>query len=132
MGDQALRDLRPQAQAVVERVAIYFTGQVQKTLSGKRTGRIYRVSRTGRLHQASAPDEPPAVLTGRLRQSIAWTPPKWEGNTVSSEVGTNVVYARRLEYGGVDSRGVKILKRPYWAPTILRISGAVGRLFETL
>lgn len=130
MGDELLAELRPKAEATVERVAMYFTGEVQKTLSGRRSGKPYRIGKRGRTHIASAPGEPPAVLTGRLRQSIGWSEPKWEGDTVSSEVGTNVVYARRLEFGGIDSRGVKIEARPYWAPTILRIEPTVERMFE--
>lgn len=131
MGDEILMGMRGRAEAAVERAAMLFTGELQRTLSGKRSGRIYLIGKSKREHQASAPGEPPAVLTGRLRQSMTWTTPHWDGDlTVTSEVGTNVVYARRLEYGGIDSRGVKIEKRPYFAPTILRIESAINAIFE--
>lgn len=130
LGEDVLAEIRPKAEAAVERTAMFFAGQVQKTLSGKRSGRAYRVGKRG-VHIASAPGEAPAVLTGRLRQSIAWTKPTWpDQNTVQSEIGTNVVYARRLEYGGIDSRGVKLAARPYWAPTFLRVQESMARMME--
>jgi phage gpG-like protein len=132
LGEDILAELRPRAAQAVERSVIHLTGEVQRTLAGKRTGRSYKVSKTGRLHIASAPGEPPAVLTGRLRQSIAFTAPEWEGNTVSARVGTNVAYARRLEYGGIDSRGVKIDARPYWAPAYLKAEPVISRFLEAL
>lgn len=131
LGDELLKQMRPRAEAAVGNAARLFAGEIQLTLAGPRHGRIYQIGKHHNIaHQASAPGEPPAVLTGRLRQSIAWTKPHWSGNTVTSEVGTNVKYARRLEYGGMDSRGVMIEKRPYFAPTILRIEPAIAAIFE--
>lgn len=130
LGDDEFRDLRPRAEAAVRRAVIRLTAGVQLTLTGARHGRVYRVSKTGRLHVASAPGEAPAVLYGRLRQSIAWTEPTWEGNTVSAEVGTNVEYARRLEWGGVDGRGVRLLPRPYMEPTVQRMAGEIAAILE--
>lgn len=80
---------------------------------------MLKLHRATRKHIASAPGESPAVLTGLLRRSITQSPVAWDGQTVSATVGTNVVYARRLEFGGVDRRGVRILPRPYVAPTML-------------
>ena len=37
-------------------------------LSGPKTGRLYRIKGRRRRHRASAPGEPPANLTGRLRR----------------------------------------------------------------
>lgn len=39
------------------------------------------------------------VRTNRLRSSIRATAPRIEGNSVVSEIGTNVVYARVHEFG---------------------------------
>lgn len=130
LGDDEFRELRPRAEAAVRRAVIRLTGAVQQTLTGPRSGRVYVISKTGRVHVASAPGEPPAVLYGRLRQSIAWTEPEWEGNTVTAEVGTNVEYARRLEFGGVDARGVRILPRPYFEPTVQRLSAELAAILE--
>lgn len=130
LGDDAFRELRPRAAAAVRRAAISLTAGVQQTLTGARSGRVYKISKTGRLHVASAPGEPPAVLYGRLRQSITWTEPVWDGNTVTAEVGTNVEYAARLEYGGIDRRGVRMLPRPYMEPTVLRMARTIAEILE--
>jgi phage gpG-like protein len=72
-------------------------------------------------------------LTGRLRQSIAWTKPVWrDANTIESTIGTNVAYARRLEYGGTDKRGVRIEKRQYWEPTFLRCEAKMNAMLAAL
>lgn len=96
------------------------------------------VSRTksGRLVglNPSVPPNPPHVLTGRLRQSIAWEV-EATSTEVIGRVGTNVVYARRLELGfvGTDAAGRNINQepRPYLRPSlhenraeILRLLGA--------
>lgn len=130
MGDEELARLREPAALAVHRAALHFEGAVKKTLSGKRSGRIYRVSRKGRLHQASAPGEPPAVMFGALRQSITSTEPVWDGWQVSCEVGTNLVYARRLEWGGVDRRGIRILPRPYFEPTFVKEEENINAILE--
>ena len=97
------------------------------------SGEEYR--RKGIIHRASAPGEPPAVDTGRLRASISsnWTGSGMARGEVNRKakgeegkekakpedgvgqptkeltgvVGTNVEYARRLELGfvGADSLG---------------------------
>jgi hypothetical protein len=69
----------------------------------------------------STPPDPPHVLTGRLRQSIAWEVERTE-TAVIGRVGTNVVYARRLELGfvGTDAAGRNINQapRPYLRPSL--------------
>lgn len=61
------------------------------------------LARTGKNRKA-------LILTGRLRNSIAWTV---RGDAIV--VGTNVVYARIHQYGGYAGRGrkVRIPARPY-------------------
>lgn len=145
MGAEELEKLRATAEVAVDRAGLILESEVKRTLgpdSGPRTGAIYVVPASsargpsgGRRknpprHQASAPGEAPAVLFGRLRQSINHSAPKWEGWTVSTEVGTNVEYARRLEWGGVDSRGVRILPRPYFEPSFLRAEPAIEAALE--
>jgi hypothetical protein len=132
LGEEALKELRPTAEAAVLRAALLFTGELKKTLSGPRHGRAYKVSRTGALHIASAPGEPPAVLYGRLRQSIDWIGPTWDGWTVSAEVGTNVEYGALLEFGGLTGRAhrTRILARPWMEPTVLRITPAIEQILE--
>lgn len=133
MAQRELEKLRASAEVAIDRAGLHLESAVKRTLGpdgGPRTGIAYRVSQSGPLHIASAPGEPPAVLWGKLRQSITHSPPQWEGWVVWTEVGTNVVYARRLEWGGIDSRGIRILPRPYFAPTILREEEAVDRILD--
>ena len=80
-----------------------------ETLSGTRTGRTYRVPGTGRTYTASAPGEPPAQATGRLRQSIA-TEVTREGGDIIGRVGTDQSYGKMLEFG---THGGKIKPRPW-------------------
>jgi phage gpG-like protein len=106
--------IKPTERAIMK-ATLFYEGRVKKKLSGPRSGRIYIVN--GRPHQASAPGEPPASMTGALRQSITHTDVIWEGFEAHAEVGSNKPYAARLEWGGVDDRGIRILPRPYFSAT---------------
>ena len=143
MGDELLREIRGEAEGNVLAAVVYFATEIKVTLSGARSGRTYRVSKTGALHVASAPGEPPAVLTGNLRNSVGYSMPAWDGLTVGAEVGPGLgqppadgspdpstTYARRLEWGGVDRRGVRMLPRPYMEPTAIRVQPTLERLLE--
>lgn len=68
---------------------------IVKVLRGPRSGRFYRVPGTNALYQASAPGEPPASRTGRLRTSIDTSATSNE----SVKVGTPVIYGLHLERG---------------------------------
>lgn len=129
MGEEELTRLLVPSMLAVERAAQHFANAVKKTLTGPRHGRIYRVR--GRLHQASAPGEPPAVLRGELRQSITVGEVIHEGWDISCEVGSALDKALRLEVGGVDSRGVRILPRPYFEPTYIQEEDALIAILET-
>lgn len=94
LGDDLLRKLRPRAEAAVKDSLLLLEGAAKELLSRPGSGRIYE-----RFHRASAPGEPPAPDTGRLRASITHEGPTWFGNTVEGEWGTNVEYADDLEYG---------------------------------
>lgn len=140
LDDELLEALKPDAERAVFLAGQHFANEIKVTLTGKRRGRSYKVSKTGRLHVASAPGEPPAVLFDNLRGSVGHTDPKWEGLAVSSEVGPGIAagrkanvskaYARRMELGGGDSRGVYIAPRPYMEPTAMRVEPEIGRIME--
>lgn len=74
--------------------------------SPPKTGRLYQ--RRGRVHQASAPGEPPATDTGRLAKSIRAGRPEVAGMVVRCTVQVRAKYARALEYGTQ-----RIAPRPY-------------------
>jgi len=140
MSDAVLMALRPKAEKAVFRGGQRYANEIKRTLTGARHGRTYKVSRTGRLHVAAAPLEPPAVLFGNLRNSVGHTDPHWEGQSVSVEVGpgltggdesrVSTAYARRQEYGGTDKRGVYVPPHPYMAPTALRMEAILPTIFE--
>jgi len=62
----------------------------------------------------SAPGEPPAVDTGRLRASITHRV-ETEGEEIAGYVGTNVEYATDLEFGTS-----KMAERPFMIPAVER------------
>jgi hypothetical protein len=141
--DSLMKELRVPAEQAMKMALVRFEGIVKETLTGARSGRTYKVSQTGALHVASAPGEPPAVRMGNLRNSVGHSGPRWEGGTVSGEVGPGLgqapsgddpdpskSYARRLELGGADSRGIMIEPRPYMAPSGLKAEPQMELIFR--
>lgn len=108
----------------VERACIHLQNQTKKTLTGQRSGRIYRVAGTKQRYQASAPGEPPAVRTGMLRNSIKYTV-HGVSLSVKGVVGTGVRYAEWLEFGTS-----KMAPRPFLGPTFERERLTVKRILE--
>ena len=96
--EEAFAELKPKMERGVMAGVLHLQGALKRKLSRRGTGRVYRRRKV--LHQASVPGDPPALDTGRLRNSIATTAPKWEGWSVSAEAGTNVEYAWLMEHGG--------------------------------
>lgn len=92
-------------------------GVIKTLLSQPGTGRVYR--RGGRVHQASAPGNPPAVDTGELRNSVG-TEQQPDG---SVEVGTRLAKAVPLEFGAPE-RG--LLPRPFMRPAVLQARQAMA------
>lgn len=143
LGEGALREVMKRAERTIMQILVFAASEVKKTLTGTRTGRTYRVSKRGRLHIASAPGEPPAVLFGNLRNSVGHSKkPTWDGHAVSGEFGVGLgakprggrqdpgtTYARILEYGGVANRS-RIAPRPYLEPTVIRIDDQISQMME--
>jgi phage gpG-like protein len=64
--------------------------------------RSFRTAHTAGSPTPSAPDTPPAVVSGTLRRSVRVTDPVRDGfGTYTLKVGPTVVYARIQELGGV-------------------------------
>lgn len=106
----------------------YFTGKdlkddAQKFITeGPKTGRIYRVKVRGRtiLHQASAPGESPANLTGALRASIDYNVSD-SGQLEFGAGNEDVDYASRLE---------EEMNRPFLIRSINENEGNIYQHFE--
>lgn len=128
-------------------VSVVLSKLLRDQLSKPGTGRRYRVAKgkkKGRnarakgWHVASAPGNPPAANTGRLRASwtvvsnanIGSTTTKNEGfaslnrtgNALVLTVGSNLKYAAALEFGSTRAR---IAARPYVRPVIAAMQGEV-------
>jgi len=69
-----------------------------ETLSGSRSGRVYRIPGTKKTYQASAPGEAPAQQLGDLRKSVTGGLEK-EGRRIIGYVGTGLPKGPMLEYG---------------------------------
>ena len=87
--------------------------EIQEQLQGQRSGKIYKVSKTGEPHQASKPGESPAVLSGDLVGSISTAPDP--GGAPFYYVGSDKEYAPHLELG------TKFMRpRPYFVKAVER------------
>lgn len=82
-----------------------------ETLTGPRTGRVYRIPGSIRHYTASAPGEPPAQRLGELRQSVS-IEVKGEGEELVGRVGTPKEHGPMLEYGTK-----KMAARPWLRPS---------------
>lgn len=101
--------MKNNARKVITLEALEIQRELRKKLSQPGTGRMYRKGNV--VHVASAPGEPPAVDTGRYRNSI--TPTFFLGG-MAAEVGTRLVpYPKLLEEG---SPGGMIAPRPAFKP----------------
>lgn len=76
-----------------------------EVLRGQRSGRTYKITGGG-TYTASAPGEPPAVRTGRLRNS--WRPVQYGANHQNPAIESNVPYTGYMENGTS-----KISPRPF-------------------
>ncbi len=83
--------------------------------SGKRAQRIGSF--------ASQPGEPPRRQTGRLIGSIEH---EMIGLEPKARVGTNLEYARALEFGFLPNR---LKPRPYMRPALQQSEGAIRKIF---
>lgn len=86
--------------------SVSFTAHRGKALGAK--------GRKGKVHVASAPGEPPAILTGRLRQSIKHVIERLGPGRYRATVGSTVKdYPKHLEYGTSEMEA-----RPAWRPAL--------------
>ena len=83
-----------------------------------RVGEFYSIQIKDTINQgksppSSPPGGPPYVRTGTLLRSFRTRPAKRIGKRVVLTLGTNVLYARPLEYGTRN-----MAARPYFGPTV--------------
>ncbi len=97
-------------------------------------GRVYKVPQTNVTHQASSEGNPPAVLTGALKNSFQ-TRYEHEKHVHVGYVGpVNIPYAKRLEFGfkGEDALGRVYDQepRPYMTPTAFEEEENIGVILK--
>jgi phage gpG-like protein len=138
MAAEEFEALRRPTEIAITKATLHYEGRVKMKLRGPRSGRMYGE------HQASAPGEPPAYLSGDLRKTITHTPVMWDRDIAFAEVGTPMPYGRILELGGVIKRvspqgkhyTIRILPRPYFSATWLeeeeRIQAILDRAVRKL
>ncbi len=147
LGEELMREIRPRMEVALMKGGLMLEGAIKRKLTGGgRTGRIYKVSKTGELHVASAPGEPPAKLLGHLGGSVGHSDPVWGPVwEVSMDVGPGLgakpkdgsadpgdAYARRMEFGGADNRGIMILPRPYMEPSVREEEPKIQAVWERM
>jgi len=108
---EVIADIEAGTKTNAKNAALYAQAKIQDTLSGQRSGTTRRVSKTGEPHTASAPGEPPAVLSGDLRASITTAPSPTSKSLYY--VGSDKEYAPHLELGTK-----KMKSRPFFVSTI--------------
>lgn len=98
--------------AKITLAAAHYAEKVAKeSMMKPKTGRLYKVNRTGKLHRASAPGQAPAIDTGNLVNSIH----SEQVNRSEARTFTNVEYAPMLEFGTA-----KMAPRPFMTPAAIK------------
>lgn len=117
---ELIRDFVSAASSVIRETIFKIQTAMLISFTGLKTGRFYRVSKTGKLHQASAPGEAPAVETGNLSNTVAQGvsfPSPTEGL-----ISINAEYAALLEFGTL-----RMAARPYVTPAIRGVLDDLAR-----
>jgi phage gpG-like protein len=113
---QLTAEMRRRAAQTVTRTAFAVQGHAKASMSGPKSGRVYR--RGAKFHRASAPGEAPAIDYGVLVNSIEVS----QESDLRAAVGTNVEYGLHLEFGTVNMG-----PRPWLGPAFEKAK----EIFET-
>ncbi len=128
-GETVMASLRSTSLLNLSEASIFLKGKIKETLTGNRSGLVYRVPGTKKNYTASAPGEAPASRTGTLRNAISHAVNKAK---LTAVVGPRLLgknpdkqYPFWLEFGTK-----KMAPRPYMAPTIQRHKGTVVQIMK--
>ena len=106
-GDDVYKKIHNEQKKRVRQAAIFLESYIRKSFKPG-SGNVYMVA--GKPHHASAAGEPPAALSGNLRNSITHEIEEalWD---IIGRVGTNVEYGKWLELGTKDMSPRPYLRR---------------------
>ena len=124
---EQVKNAQTKAQSCTVRASRELRSAALRVLSGRRSGRTYRVPYTQANYRASAPGEAPAARTGTLKNSwgiIAMGSAAL--GRYSSGIQTNVPYAELLENGTS-----RMAARPFRERIIRQASPRIGDIFRS-
>ena len=121
--DEAIKKIADHAEERMLRAVNEVRNATIETLSGSRSGRVYRVPGTRQTYIASSPGQAPAVQLGDLRKSVKGGIEK-EGKDVIGFVGSELPKASMLEMGTS-----KMLPRPWLRPSFEKSSDKIKEIF---
>jgi hypothetical protein len=119
--DTILVKLQQNLKTKMEDATMAVRNKSLEVLSGTRSGRTYVIPGTKVTYTASAPGEPPAVQTGRLRQSVAT---EISSDGMVGKVGTTLDYGQELEQGRSN-----MAPRPWLKPSFEQSENEVMKIF---
>jgi hypothetical protein len=126
-GQKVYAEINSAEDKIINDLALFVHKEARDSMTGAKTGRIYRVPGFKKTYQASAEGEAPAIPTGGYRDSVIveFVAPSHR------RVGSYDKRARRLELGGMDKRGVYIGPRPHLRPALdkaaAKVDGIIGK-----
>jgi len=145
---EAIETVNTQAESRAIRASNELRNSALIVLRGERSGRVYKKTGTygkrmtkqtkkllkdyghklrgGQLYRASAPGEPPAVLSGALRTSWGIRATGNRQGGITAGISTNVKYAPWLNDGTKDGR---IAPRPFEEPIIEMAKPKIRKIY---
>ncbi len=110
------------AEERITEAAYEVRNETLETLSGQRTGLVYRVPGSGATYTASAPGEPPARQLGDLVKSVKVAIEVDKGHVIGA-VGTDLDKGAMLEFGTS-----KMEPRPWLRPSFEKSAAKVKEI----
>lgn len=125
---EILRQFSKEEEELVVEAGVLLKNEVRRLMTASpRGGRTYLVRPRGQTQKrlaASAPGQPPAVLTGRLKRSVQFKV-RLTSAGFEAAVGSNRVGAASLEYGNKFTK-----PRPAWRPALENVLPKIKALFD--
>lgn len=125
---EAVEQIKKEAVSRAYRAANALRNAELEVLRGTRSGRVYRIPFSSSTYRASAPGEPPAVRSGRLRQSwraLVDSEKNGKNLRIKPAINTDVIYAPILEKGTGH-----MAPRPFEEPIVERAKDEIVKIYK--